>query len=220
VRRSTDGNGSDNRRDRAIDSSSGGIRTSDSGRDRSKDKDRGGDKSGDKGKDKDRDKDKDRGGDRGRDRDRDKDRLGDRGRDKDKDKDRDRDRYRDRDHNGRHGRDYYRRNGYPIYDVTNYDFYTLAYDPGNYGGYSYGLSAYDQGYEDGLRTGANDARHGQNYDPERSHFYQKAVGGFNSIFGQRAIYQQAYRDGFLRGYDEGFRNWQSYFTGGAFHRGP
>jgi hypothetical protein len=24
----------------------------------------------------------------------------------------------------------------------------------------------------------------------------------------------------LRGYDEGFRNWQSYFTGGAFHRGP
>ena len=104
--------------------------------------------------------------------------------------------------------------------MSNYDFYTLIYDPGNYGGYSYGLGAYDQGYEDGLRTGANDARRGQNYDPERSHFYKSATGGFNAIFSQRAIYQQAYRDGFLRGYDEGFRNWQRYFTGGAFHRGP
>ncbi|HYX30261.1 MAG TPA: hypothetical protein VE863_17090 [Pyrinomonadaceae bacterium] len=104
--------------------------------------------------------------------------------------------------------------------MADYFFFTLDYDPANYGGYSYGLSAYDQGYEDGLFTGANDARRGQSYDPERSHFYGSANHGYNSGLGQRAVYQQAYRDGFLRGYDEGFRNWQQYFSGGVFRRGP
>jgi hypothetical protein len=40
------------------------------------------------------------------------------------------------------------------------------------------------------------------------------------VFGQRAVYQQAYRDGFLKGYDEGFRNWQQYCMGGVCRRGP
>ena len=39
-----------------------------------------------------------------------------------------------------------------------------------------------------------------------------------SIFGARGSYSQAYRDGFLRGYQEGFQNWQRYFLGGSFHR--
>jgi len=30
-------------------------------------------------------------------------------------------------------------------------------------------------------------------------------------------YSQAYRDGFLRGYQEGHQNWQRYFIGGHFH---
>ncbi|HYY93411.1 MAG TPA: hypothetical protein VE713_02760, partial [Pyrinomonadaceae bacterium] len=87
----------------------------------------------------------------------------------------------------------------------------------NYGGYQYSSNAYDQGYRDGLYTGANDARRGQPYDPERSHFYKRAGSGFLSIFGNRGTYQQAYRDGFLRGYEEGYQNWQNYFTGGRFH---
>jgi len=80
------------------------------------------------------------------------------------------------------------------------------------------LSAYDQGYADGLYTGANDARRGQNYFPERSHFYISGSNRYGSIFGSRAIYQQAYRDGFLRGYEEGYRNWQQYFVNGRFRR--
>jgi hypothetical protein len=68
-----------------------------------------------------------------------------------------------------------------------------------------------------LNTGANDARRGQSYDPERSHFYRQAGSGFLSIFGGRASYSQAYRDGFLRGYQEGYQNWQRYFSGGYFH---
>jgi hypothetical protein len=37
------------------------------------------------------------------------------------------------------------------------------------------------------------------------------------VFGSRDIYQQAYRDGFLSGYHEGYRDWQRYFSGGFFH---
>ena len=95
-----------------------------------------------------------------------------------------------------------------------------VYDQRNYGGYTQSLSAYDRGYEDGLYTGANDARRGQSYDPERSHFYRSGAHGYSSLFGQRAVYQQAYRDGFLAGYDEGYRNWQRYFTGSVFNPHP
>lgn len=104
--------------------------------------------------------------------------------------------------------------------MTNYDFNTTVYEERNYGGYSQSLSAYDRGYEDGLFTGASDARRGQSYDPERSHFFRSGTGGYNSSAGRRDVYQQAYRDGFLRGYDEGYRNWQRYFVGGTFRRSP
>ena len=88
----------------------------------------------------------------------------------------------------------------------------------NYGNYQYGSNAYDQGYNDGLFTGSNDARRGQAYDPERSHFFKHAGGGFLSIFGHPASYSEAYRDGFLRGYEEGFQNYQRYFVGDQFRR--
>jgi len=69
-----------------------------------------------------------------------------------------------------------------------------------------------------LRTGASDAWQGQSYDPERSHFYKHGAGGFLSVFGSRASYASAYRDGFLRGYEEGYQNYSSYFVGGRFRR--
>jgi hypothetical protein len=93
-----------------------------------------------------------------------------------------------------------------------------VYDSENYGNYTYGLSAYDQGYEDGLFTGANDGRRGQSYFPERSHYWKSATNGYGSVFGSRATYQLAYRDGFLRGYQEGYQNWQQHFVGGKFRR--
>jgi hypothetical protein len=69
-----------------------------------------------------------------------------------------------------------------------------------------------------LYTGANDARRGQGYDPWRSHFFGSGARGYNSRFGSRDIYQQAYRDGFLAGYHEGYQNWERYFAGGYYHR--
>jgi hypothetical protein len=68
-----------------------------------------------------------------------------------------------------------------------------------------------------LYTGANDGRRGQNYDPERSHFYRSgASGGFFSLFANGS-YRQAYRDGFMRGYQEGYQNWQWHYNGDRFH---
>jgi hypothetical protein len=69
-----------------------------------------------------------------------------------------------------------------------------------------------------LYTGASDARRGQTYEPERSHFYKNGRGGFLSFFGSEGSYKLAYRDGFLRGYEEGFQHWENYFANGDFHR--
>lgn len=111
------------------------------------------------------------------------------------------DRYRN---NRRHRRDRrddrYRRNG---------DVY------GNNGGYDNNGGYYDngrqvelnQGYQNGLSTGARDAERGQSYSPQRSHFYKEASS-------------QAFRDGFVRGYDEGFRRYAGYDNGGNRRRNP
>jgi len=75
--------------------------------------------------------------------------------------------------------------------------------------------AINQGYQDGTYTGSRDAQRGQNYDPQRSHFYRNGHGdngGYGSITNSWQ-YQQAYRNGFLRGYDEGFRRY-----GGGYNR--
>lgn len=96
---------------------------------------------------------------------------------RDRDRDRDRD-YRRNDQNGRYG------------NVSQV--------------------AYNQGYQDGVYTGSNDGQRGQNYNPQRSHFYRNGHGGYggygnNGRYGGGYQYQQAYREGFLRGYDEGYR---------------
>jgi len=58
-------------------------------------------------------------------------------------------------------------------------------------------SAYDQGYRDGLKAGEKDARRHQSYNPERSHYFHGA--GFGN-------YAVEYRDGFERGYENGYRS--------------
>jgi hypothetical protein len=80
-----------------------------------------------------------------------------------------------------------------------------------------GADECDRGFNDGLFTGANDAHRGQNHDPQRSHFYRGGGGGLFS-FGRSGAARQSYRDCFLRGYEEGFQNYQTYFSGGRFHR--
>jgi len=137
------------------------------------------------------------------------------GRDRDRDRDGDRGRWRDR-HGDRRGHRHYR--GDECYQVPAYDE-TVSYGANNYPDYDRddSLDAYDLGYNDGVYTGANDGRRGQTFDPERSHFHKRPVG-YHASKGNRADYEQAYRDGFLRGYREGYPNWQKYFVGGRFKR--
>ena len=162
----------------------------DGGRDWNRDRNRDGDK--DKSRDWDRDKERDKDRDKDKDKDRWRDR--DKDRDKDKDKDKDKDRYRDRDR-GKHKGDYRKHN--PGHDNGYYDdYYTTIYDSQNYGGYSYGLGAYDQGYED---VCLSPRRAGGKPSDPNDHFYKRRKRITRRLV--KDIYQQAYRDGFA---EEGF----------------
>ena len=74
----------------------------------------------------------------------------------------------------------------------------------------------NQGYQDGIYTGSRDAQRGQSYNPQRSHFYRNGHG--DNDYSRRQArnsyqYEQAYRQGFLRGYDQGFRQYGGYNRG-------
>ena len=112
-------------------------------------------------------------------------------------------------------------NQYPQYPYPQYPQYPQQY-PQQYPDYNrnrgngrYGRSgdiyqvAINQGYQDGLYTGSRDAQRGQSYNPQRSHFYRNGHGdngGYGRITNSWQ-YQQAYRNGFVRGYDNGFRQY-------------
>ena len=71
---------------------------------------------------------------------------------------------------------------------------------GRYGNGGYNNAAQielNQGYQAGLNTGASDARRGQSYSPQRSHYYKDARS-------------TQFRNGFVRGYAEGFRQYGGY----------
>jgi hypothetical protein len=51
-----------------------------------------------------------------------------------------------------------------------------------------------------LNTGSSDARRGQSYNPQRSHYYKDARS-------------QQFRNGFVQGYAEGFRQYGGYNNG-------
>jgi hypothetical protein len=100
-------------------------------------------------------------------------------------------------------------------DYNRNDQYNRNRGYGNNGGYGgYGNAsqiALSQGYQDGLYTGSSDAQRGQNYNPQRSHFYRNGRGNNSGgYYGNSYQYQQAYRNGFLRGYDEGFQRYGGY----------
>lgn len=68
--------------------------------------------------------------------------------------------------------------------------------------------ARDRGYQDGLSTGQSDSQRGQNFNPQRSHYYRNAIDGYDRYYGNKEAYKQAYRDAFVRGYEDGFRQFR------------
>jgi hypothetical protein len=81
--------------------------------------------------------------------------------------------------------------------------------------------AINQGYQDGLNTGSRDAERRQSFDPQRSHFYRNGHGN-NGGYGRidnSYQFQQAYRSGFLRGYQEGYQRYGGYNRGNNRNNG-
>jgi flagellar biosynthesis/type III secretory pathway protein FliH len=79
---------------------------------------------------------------------------------------------------------------YRQYSVAGNGGYRNNGSYGDYGGYS--NRELNDAYQQGLNTGASDGQSRRNYSPERSRYYRNASS-------------QASREGFIRGYDEGYR---------------
>jgi hypothetical protein len=65
--------------------------------------------------------------------------------------------------------------------------------------------AYDQGFQEGRRQGQGDARARRSYDYERHREFRDADGGWGRNAGDRNEYRRVYRDGFIAGYNDGYR---------------
>ncbi len=67
---------------------------------------------------------------------------------------------------------------------------------GYYGNGGYNNQELNAGYQQGINTGADDGRRNKQYSPERSKYYRNAS-------------TQAFREGFIRGYDAGYRQYSN-----------
>lgn len=61
-----------------------------------------------------------------------------------------------------------------------------------------------QGYNDGLREGANAIRNRKRYNPYGEGKYKKGTNGYQSRFGNKATYKRVYQQSFVRGYNEAY----------------
>jgi hypothetical protein len=74
------------------------------------------------------------------------------------------------------------------------------------GGYS--DLAYDTGYRDGIRAGQRDLSNHSNFDPADQPSYRDGDHGYRSSFGDLEGYKRQYREGFTRGYQDGYGRWR------------
>jgi hypothetical protein len=65
-------------------------------------------------------------------------------------------------------------------------------------------SAYDEGYREGIRAGEQDARRGDRFAYQDEGDFRRGDNGYHRSFGDRERYRQIFRDGFARGYSDGY----------------
>ena len=68
----------------------------------------------------------------------------------------------------------------------------------------YNTVPYDNGFQDGLEKGREDARDNDSFDPVRHSRYRSADRGYDNRYGTKEQYKLAYRDGFEVGYQQGY----------------
>src|SRR5207237_6214224 len=64
--------------------------------------------------------------------------------------------------------------------------------------------AVNDGYEEGFRAGSADRQDGWQFDPDNSDAYQDASYGYDGYYVDMGEYQYYFRQGFQRGYEDGY----------------
>jgi hypothetical protein len=67
-------------------------------------------------------------------------------------------------------------------------------------------AAFERGYREGTQQGADDARDGRRFEPQRDRIYRDGDRGYNSRDGNRDWYRNEFRRGYTSGYRNGFYN--------------
>ena len=79
---------------------------------------------------------------------------------------------------------------------------------GNYGGsFNFRQTALNAGYNEGMKAGRDDRRHGDRYDFRDEGSYQSASKDYNSRMGDRGSYQRYFREAFQTGYRDGYQGY-------------
>jgi len=68
----------------------------------------------------------------------------------------------------------------------------------------YQNQAYNYGFEDGLRIGAQDRNTGHSFRPTHGDRYDDADRGYDHSVGDKQYYKDAYRSGYSAGYQRGY----------------
>ncbi len=78
--------------------------------------------------------------------------------------------------------------------------------------------ALNYGYDQGYRAGQADRYDGWGYDYNASYGYQDASYGYDSYYVSYGEYQYYFREGFRRGYDDGYYGRRRYgrYSGGKY----
>ncbi len=71
-------------------------------------------------------------------------------------------------------------------------------------------NAVNAGYEEGFRAGQADREDGWEFDYQNSYAYQDAMYGYDGYYVDAAEYNHYFREGFRRGYEDGYYSRSSY----------
>ena len=99
-------------------------------------------------------------------------------------------------------RDYRYDDQYRYDDRYRYD------DQYNYGGsFQLRQTALNAGYNEGIKEGRKDRNRGERFEYRDEEDYRNANTDYSSRLGDRSLYQQYFRQGFVNGYSDGYRGY-------------